>query len=520
MTNFRQEDVQSIRYWTIDLRKSIRVRGHGKRELVFDLPAGEGGGYGHNVGPSDDDPFQDYRRKKHWSDDDDEYQRRKKPWEDEDEDRWQRPPHRDERDEDDWRDRRKHHDYDDDDDAEDRGINVESTRDKDPDRVEREDWIKLRTTDDDLTKAMGVESCGLVKRAKQRAIVGRVIDGTEVEDREIPWAAFIAKKEDKLPFCGAAIISNRWLLTAAHCMFIPGGSREDPAIPYKPKALMVGAAASEQKNATFYDVLDIIVHPRFSDDTYENDIALVLTSRPIDFLLEKDDSRYYANAFCLPGEDSRVEGDFTIAGWGTTAEGYETSSPKLLKTQVETVDLRKCREIYEDHYKDEAKYEFPRTSFCAKGEDPNQFSGPCSGDNGGPLFKSFKMDDNDSTRRAILVGIVSVGISCSDPKYPSLFTRVPDFVNWIHDKVDMYREKERALGRSGPDSGGGDESTTTAKTTDTGAGLKNNYRTGAGKSRKGLRRLRRTTSRPTLAVIRYRKGRRLYWLHKYADIYN
>ena len=49
--------------------------------------------------------------------------------------------------------------------------------------------------------------------------------------------------------------------------------------------------------------------------------------------------------------------------------------------------------------------------------------GPCQGDSGGPLFTTGKPH--------ILIGIVSLGVGCLDPRFPPVFTRVSSFNNFI-----------------------------------------------------------------------------------------
>lgn len=73
-------------------------------------------------------------------------------------------------------------------------------------------------------------------------------------------------------FCGASIISNRWIVTAAHC------------IKFQTSKILVVVGAHHIRNdgQTYY--LDRIVkHPKFDSVTLWNDISLLHTNETIQF---------------------------------------------------------------------------------------------------------------------------------------------------------------------------------------------------------------------------------------------
>lgn len=62
--------------------------------------------------------------------------------------------------------------------------------------------------------AQGLRGCGV--NAKIRS---RVLGGTVAEPKEWPWMAALLHAQDRKHFCGGVIITNRHILTAAHCIF-------------------------------------------------------------------------------------------------------------------------------------------------------------------------------------------------------------------------------------------------------------------------------------------------------------
>jgi trypsin len=98
---------------------------------------------------------------------------------------------------------------------------------------------------------------------------------------------------------------------------------------------------------------------------------------------------------------------------GTTEAGGEEPA-ELLKVVVPVVARDTCASDY-------APEEIPEVMFCA-GEGGKD---SCQGDSGGPIVNA------DGT----LVGVVSWGNSCADPKFPGVYANLGPLLDFIQSQL-------------------------------------------------------------------------------------
>ncbi|XP_026755313.1 trypsin-1-like [Galleria mellonella] len=240
--------------------------------------------------------------------------------------------------------------------------------------------------------------------------LGRIVNGYAVNITEVPYQASLRRKlaGSWSHICGAVIISNNAVLTAAHCTVFN---------ELNPSALGVVVGTSHRiSGGQTYDVSKVIVHENYSSITLENDISIVVLARRILFSKSVNSVPIAPSNITLP-----VDTEAIVSGFGTIS--YEgTSSTVLLAAKVKIVNQQSCARAY-------ARIASVTTGMlCASAQDPPRDA--CQGDSGGPLVAN-----------GYLVGIVSWGEGCADAMYPGVYTRVSEYNNWIQTKfINLMRE--------------------------------------------------------------------------------
>ncbi|GFY75235.1 proclotting enzyme [Trichonephila inaurata madagascariensis] len=259
------------------------------------------------------------------------------------------------------------------------------------------------------------DNCGMTIITKTR-----VVGGQPAEKGAWPWMAvvFVEKRNGaRSPDCGAALVTQRHVITAAHCV-VTGRS----ATTMSPRQLTVRLGAHDLRDNNEADAIDISVdavrrHEQFDPRTYKNDIAVLRLSRPVQF-------SNATSPVCLPYDSLRNEDltgkTSTVTGFGTIAFNGP-SSDVLMEASFDIQDQEYCRRAYIRELNITEEY------MCAGTADGSKDS--CQGDSGGPLVTVGKEN------RYYLVGVVSFGKLCAQPGYPGVYTRVTKYLNWLRTNL-------------------------------------------------------------------------------------
>ncbi|XP_050353857.1 CLIP domain-containing serine protease HP8-like isoform X2 [Nymphalis io] len=259
----------------------------------------------------------------------------------------------------------------------------------------------------------------------------RVFGGNRTRLFEMPWMVLLSydsARGTRLS-CGGTLITQWYVLTAAHCVSFLGSrlelrqvilgeydTRKDPDCERNEGQQFCAP------NVRNVGINNVIAHPGYTPKTLRDDIALIRLAEPADFSLDS------MKPICLPKTpellSEKLEGlQGVVAGWGATENGLQ--SPVLLSVDLPIITNTECQNIYN------GSPQIYETQLCAGGV-PDKDS--CGGDSGGPLI--YPGRNGGVGVRYIQRGIVSYGSKrCGIGGYPGVYTRVVNYMNWILDNI-------------------------------------------------------------------------------------
>ncbi|XP_016382554.1 granzyme-like protein 1 [Sinocyclocheilus rhinocerous] len=221
-----------------------------------------------------------------------------------------------------------------------------------------------------------------------------IVNGKEAEPHSRPYMVSLQKYFKHV--CGGFLISDEFVLTAAHCN-------------KKGLTAVVGAHDLENdKGSVRIKVKSYHMHPDFNIRTLLNDIMLLRLEKEVE-------QNKIVKRISIPAQEGDIEADSvcSVAGWGKLSlQGKK--SKRLMEVDVKIMNNTECKNKWKDNYS-------ASQMMCVYGH-----GGSCSGDSGGPL----------------VCGDTAVGItSFGDPKVcnsrvrPEVYAKISAYLPWIRSII-------------------------------------------------------------------------------------
>lgn len=239
--------------------------------------------------------------------------------------------------------------------------------------------------------------------------ISKIIGGTDADISDFPWQVYY---EAGQYMCGGSIISEDWVITAAHC------TRNNDGSEIPPSEMMIRAGATnpyQLHSGKTYLISEVIVHEDFNNRTLVNDIALLKLQQPVDVVNAKA-VKLLTDADVMEGASD--PGVMTwVTGWGLTKVSPEEFPWDLQKVQLPIVSEEQASVVWKN---------IAGNVIMAGYRNADRDA--CNGDSGGPMVVNVSGEYR-------LAGITSWGSEDCDTY--SAYTRISAYEDWIRTNTGI-----------------------------------------------------------------------------------
>ncbi|RXN19610.1 F-box LRR-repeat 13 isoform X2 [Labeo rohita] len=209
----------------------------------------------------------------------------------------------------------------------------------------------------------------------------------------------------KPPYCG-------WCKCCCRVVAMDGQSAQHNCKSVATLLLYLGKSTQQGNNPNEITrtVNNIIAHPTYNRNGYDNDIALLHLSSPVTF-------NDYIQPVCLAAQNSNFPSGTKgwVTGWGQIGVGIFLPPPGILQeVEVEVYDNNRCN--------NRCRGAITNNMICAGTQQGGR--GPWRGDSGGPLV-------HKKSSQWVQSGVVNWSEGCAQPDIPAVYARVSVYQQWI-----------------------------------------------------------------------------------------
>ncbi|KAJ8942812.1 hypothetical protein NQ318_022826 [Aromia moschata] len=224
---------------------------------------------------------------------------------------------------------------------------------------------------------------------------GRIVGGSPANITDYPYQVSVLYSGSHA--CGGTIISEKYILTAAHCTYDVTASE-----------LSIRAGSSyHNSGGQVVAVSNIYQHSQFNIDTYDYDISVLKLSASLVF------GTGVAKITMVTASATITDGASVVAtGWG------RLTNDGVIPVQLQVVTLPTITTTSCQQYYGSGTGGVTDRMFCAGYAEGGKDT--CQGDSGGPLVLSNT-----------LIGITSWGDICGQAKSPGVYTKLSMFRSYV-----------------------------------------------------------------------------------------
>lgn len=244
-----------------------------------------------------------------------------------------------------------------------------------------------------------------------------IIGGQTIQITEAPYQVSLLK--DGVHWCGGTIISDRWIMTAAHCFV-------DDILNVNNLTIHAGSNEAGILNGQILNALSIFINPMFNFrvTNFEHDIALIYLSNPLVFNDEVMPIEYANNCnttFFTESADITIGESVFVSGWGKICN--TCSGAQFLQGLY--MPIISNSNAFALNVASNSSRNVPITNDMLSFYQPGTGVGP--GDSGGPSIIS-------KNGNLINIGISSWGFNPLD-QLPTMYTNVRNYTSWIESII-------------------------------------------------------------------------------------